>query len=179
MKVNQGWFAIARHCSWRGLLLPCLSYCGSATHEVVRGCAGVSSCDGKIKKASAVVETWDTAIVSVRLNRGRGIAMNPFDIADCWAAIRAFFINIKFYFLEKTIVCRHKLISHPLRHFVTDLTSPMQGRVKGRAGLKGGRTRGNLHWRAPMASSFVKFMFSLIRNVLVCVFQKSIVCLPY
>jgi len=44
-----------------------------------------------------------------------------------------------------------------------------------RAGLKGKGARGNFYWRAPMAyfmtSSFVKFMFPLIRNVLVCFFQ--------
>jgi len=44
-----------------------------------------------------------------------------------------------------------------------------------RAGLKGRGARGNFHWRAPMTyfmtSSFVKFMFSLIRNVLLCFFQ--------
>jgi len=44
-----------------------------------------------------------------------------------------------------------------------------------RAGLKGRGARGNFHWRTPMTyfmtSSFVKVMFSLICNVLVCFFQ--------
>ena len=44
-----------------------------------------------------------------------------------------------------------------------------------RAGLKGRGVRGNFHWRAPMTyfmtSSFVKFTFSLICNILVCFFQ--------
>ena len=44
-----------------------------------------------------------------------------------------------------------------------------------RAGVKGRRTQVNFHSRAPMTyfmtSSFVKFMFSLIRKVLVCFFQ--------
>ena len=46
---------------------------------------------------------------------------------------------------------------------------------KSRAGLKGSGARGNFHSMAPMTyfmtSSFVKRMFSLIRNVLVCFFQ--------
>jgi len=45
----------------------------------------------------------------------------------------------------------------------------------GRAELKVMGARCNFHWRAPityfMTSSFVKFMFSLIRNVLLCFFQ--------
>jgi len=53
----------------------------------------------------------------------------------------------------------------------------------GRARLKGLGALGNFYWRVPMTSfmtsSFVKFMFSLIRNVLVCFFQQSIMCLPY
>jgi len=44
-----------------------------------------------------------------------------------------------------------------------------------RAGLKGRGARGNFYWRAPMTkfmtSSFVKCMFSVIRNVVVCFFQ--------
>jgi len=41
----------------------------------------------------------------------------------------------------------------------------------GRAGLKGRRARGNFYWRAPMTSSFVKVMFSMIRKVPVCFFR--------
>jgi len=44
-----------------------------------------------------------------------------------------------------------------------------------RARLKGRGARGNFHWRAPMTyvmtSLFVKFMFSLIRNIIVRFFQ--------
>jgi len=51
------------------------------------------------------------------------------------------------------------------------------------AGLKGRAARGKFHSRAPMTyfmtSSFVKFMFSLIRNVLFRFIQWSIMCLPY
>jgi len=60
---------------------------------------------------------------------------------------------------------------------ITPIAFPGQSRIK-RVGA-----RGNFHWRAPMTyfmmSSFVKFLFSLIGNVLVCFFQWSIMCLPY
>jgi len=50
-----------------------------------------------------------------------------------------------------------------------------QAVVPGRAGLKGRGALGNFQWRAPMTdfttSSFVKYMFPLIRNVLVCFFR--------
>jgi len=47
--------------------------------------------------------------------------------------------------------------------------------IEVRVGFKGTGVRANFHWRAPMTyfmtSSFIKFMFSLICNVLVCFFQ--------